>query len=68
MPGGLNGQELADRLKEERPGLKVIFMSGYGPDMAKKIQLHSHILQKPFTLEGLTETVRSYLDTARLPP
>lgn len=67
MPGGLNGQELADRLREERPGLKVILMSGYGSDMAKKIQLHSHILQKPFTLESLTETVRNCLDTARLP-
>ena len=65
MPGGLNGQELADRLGEERPSLKVILMSGYGSDMAKKIQPRSHILQKPFSLESLTETVRSCLDTAR---
>jgi PAS domain S-box-containing protein len=67
MPGGLNGQELADRLREERPSLKVILMSGYGPDTTKKIQLRGHILQKPFSLESLTETVRKCMDTAHLP-
>ena len=48
MPGGLNGRELADRLREERPGLKVILMSGYGPDLVGKIQPHGHILQNHF--------------------
>jgi PAS domain S-box-containing protein len=65
LPGGLNGWELADRLSGERPGLKVILMSGYNADLAGKIQPHSHILPKPFSLENLTETVRSCLDTAR---
>jgi CheY-like chemotaxis protein len=65
MPGGLNGWELADRLSGERPSLKVILMSGYNADPAGKIQPHSHILPKPFSLESLTETVRSCLDTVR---
>jgi PAS domain S-box-containing protein len=65
MPGGLNGTELADRLRGERPGLKVILMSGYNSDLPGKIQSHSHILPKPFSLESLTETVRTCLDTAR---
>jgi PAS domain S-box-containing protein len=65
MPGGLNGWELADRLSGERPGLKVILMSGYNADLPGKIQPHSHILPKPFSLESLTETVRICLDTAR---
>ena len=64
MPGGLNGRELADRLRREQPGLKVILMSGYSADRLGKIQPHSHILQKPFSLENLTETVRQCLDTA----
>jgi CheY-like chemotaxis protein len=64
MPGGLNGWELADRLSGERPDLKVILMSGYNADLAGKIQPHSHILPKPFSLESLTKTVRSCLDTA----
>jgi CheY-like chemotaxis protein len=65
MPGGLNGWELADRLRGERPGLKVILMSGYNSDLPGKIQPHSHILPKPFSWESLTETVRTCLDTAR---
>ncbi len=62
MPGGLNGRELADRLRGEQPGLKVILMSGYSADRLGKIQPHSHILHKPFSLENLTETVRQCLD------
>ena len=46
----------------ERPGLKVILMSGYSADRLGKIQPHSHILPKPFSLESLTETVRNCLD------
>ena len=65
MPGGLNGRELSDRLRRERPGLKVILMTGYSPDLMVKIQPQSHILTKPFSMEGLTETVRNCLDTAR---
>ena len=65
MPGGLNGWELADRLRGDRPGLKVILMSGYNSDLPGKIQSHGHILPKPFSWESLTETVRSCLDTAR---
>jgi len=66
MPGGLNGWELADRLRGEQPGLKVILMSGYSHERFGKIQLNSHILPKPFSSESLTETVRSCLDSARV--
>jgi len=66
MPGGLNGRELADRLREERPGLKVILMSGYSLDRLGKIQCNNRILPKPFSLESLTQAVRSCLDTVSL--
>jgi CheY-like chemotaxis protein len=66
MPGGLNGWELAERLWEEQPGLRVILMSGYSPEIAGKSQPQSHILSKPFSLESLLETVRRCLDTARV--
>ncbi len=62
MPGGLTGWELSDRLREERPSLKVILVSGYGPDKTEKKRPHSLILQKPFSLESLTATVRGCLD------
>ena len=66
MPGCLSGQELADRLQGERPGLKVILMSGYSPDQLGRIHMHNRILPKPFSLESLTKAVRSCLDTANL--
>jgi CheY-like chemotaxis protein len=69
MPGSLNGRQLADRLKRERPGLKVIFTSGQFlniPDMAGIIQSHGCFLQKPFSPENLAEIVRSHLGRTRL--
>jgi CheY-like chemotaxis protein len=62
MPGGLNGRELADRLRKDHAGLKVILMSGYSADRLGNIQPHSHILHKPFSLEKLAESVRECLD------
>ena len=64
MPGGLNGRELADRLRCERPGLKVLLMSGYSGDRLENIQACNRILSKPFSLESLTKAVRNCLDTA----
>jgi CheY-like chemotaxis protein len=63
MPGGLTGWDLADRLRKERPGLKVILVSGYDPDGTKKKRPHSLVIPKPFSLENLTETVRDCLGT-----
>ena len=33
MPGSLNGRELAEKLVQERPGLKVVYTSGYSIDL-----------------------------------
>jgi PAS domain S-box-containing protein len=63
MPGGITGRELADRLRKEQPHLKVLLMSGYSHERLGKIQTHSHILTKPFSLENLTEAVRTCLDS-----
>jgi len=64
MPGGLSGWQLADKMREENPGLKVVVMSGYAPEKTEQPQVHGHILQKPFTLEELTSMVRRCLDAA----
>ncbi|MGH7529535.1 MAG: response regulator [Gemmatimonadales bacterium] len=61
-----NGRKLADALRAERPGLKVLFMSGY-PDGA--IVHHGMLepgvayLPKPFTTEGVARKIREVLDT-----
>ena len=64
MPG-MSGKELHQRLSESRPGLKVLFMSGYPDDT---IAIHGLLkpglafLQKPFRGPALLERVRDLLD------
>jgi PAS domain S-box-containing protein len=60
-----NGRKLAESLRATRPGLRVLFMSGY-PDGAI---LHNGMLEhgvaylsKPFTTEAMTRKVRDILD------
>ena len=64
MPG-LNGPDLARRMKYLYPGLKVIFMSGYsdkGIFQRGILDPETGLLQKPFSLESLTGKVREVLD------
>jgi PAS domain S-box-containing protein len=61
----LGGPDLADRLRERRADLRVVFMSGYTDDT---IELHGvigpgHVLvRKPLTPDALLRTVREVLD------
>jgi two-component system, cell cycle sensor histidine kinase and response regulator CckA len=66
MPGG-TGVDLFRRLKELKPGLRVLFMSGY----TDRAVLHREVLepnmpflQKPFRMHELAERVRRLLDGA----
>ena len=66
MPGGLNGRELAEKLWSEKPGLKVIFSSGYGADaLGKDFRLDQDLnyLQKPYLPQALVRIIRKCLDT-----
>jgi two-component system, cell cycle sensor histidine kinase and response regulator CckA len=59
MPG-MNGRQLAERLRELQPGLKVLFMSGYTDDavIARGVIDHEMaFLQKPFGADQLAQTV-----------
>jgi len=65
MPGGLNGRELAEKIWAERPGLKVIFTSGYGAEtLGKDFKLDPkfNYLQKPYEPDKLSKAVRRCLD------
>ena len=65
MPVGVSGQELAELFQQQKPGLKIIYSSGYSTDAAaKNLDLVHGInfLQKPYDAERLTLTVRSCLD------
>ena len=64
MPGGMNGYELARRLLSENQKLKVIYSSGYSPDMASKnfqLETDQHFLAKPYDLGKLAQMVAEVL-------
>jgi len=63
MPG-MNGRELAERLLENRPALKVLFMSGYTADVILNQQAPAagmHFMQKPFSRDAMARKVREVL-------
>ena len=64
---GMSGRVLAERARELRPDLRVLFASGYTDDVIVQRQLLEHgasFLQKPFTPRALGEKVREVLDGA----
>jgi DNA-binding response OmpR family regulator len=64
MPG-MNGQQLASQLEMMRPGVRVLFVSGYTDDavLMKGLALNEGtFLQKPFTSLELARRVRVVLD------
>jgi two-component system cell cycle sensor histidine kinase/response regulator CckA len=56
MPG-MNGKQLADRLLAEKPGLKVIFMSGFLPQDIGEDTLNHLFLKKPFHPNELMQAI-----------
>ena len=64
MPG-MNGRELAERLTALRPGLRVLFISGYASDVIAKrgvLEERVDLLEKPFSRASLLRRVRRALD------
>ena len=64
MPGGLDGRELAQAASQIRPGLKVLFTSGFpqtafGPDSL--IAERNLLLSKPYRRQDLAQKVREAL-------
>jgi len=65
MPGGISGQELAGRLLSEKPGLKVVYNSGYTDEMLGEnspLRDNPNFMEKPFGPHKLLKQVRDCLD------
>ncbi|GAB7532922.1 PAS domain-containing sensor histidine kinase [Pseudomonas sp. 3A(2025)] len=64
LPGGLNGRQMADRGRRGRPGLPVLFITGYAE---ANVLDHDYqepctaVLTKPFALEALVAQVGALL-------
>ena len=64
----MGGRELAERLKQTRPGIRVLFVSGHTDDaIVRHGVLESEVcfLQKPFTPLALVLKLRSLLDSSK---
>jgi len=64
LPGGIDGRQMANTGRSFRPGLPVLFMTGYAqPNILDNAQLEPNtaVLTKPFTLEALTLNVNALL-------
>jgi PAS domain S-box-containing protein len=65
LPAGMNGRQLAEEAKRRRPGLKVLFTTGY----ARNAIVHDgrldpgvELLTKPFSQTALSEKLRDIID------
>lgn len=64
----MNGSELACKLKEMIPDLKIIFMSGYTADVIAGCAVHddeTRFIQKPFSIATLITTVEEVLKAGK---
>ena len=60
LPGGINGRQVADAARALRPGLKVLFITGFADNAAVgngHLEPGMELLTKPFTLDALTSRV-----------
>jgi len=66
MPGGMNGRQLADEAVRRRPGLKVLFTTGYTRNAIVhhgRLDAGVHMLGKPYAFDELGVQVRALLDS-----
>jgi CheY-like chemotaxis protein len=65
MPGGINGPELARRAQALRPGLPVLYTSGYTENAIVhhgKVDRGINLLHKPYDRHTLARKIRSTLE------
>jgi PAS domain S-box-containing protein len=61
----MSGREIAERLRQLQPNLRVLYMSGYSPQMVDAhgvLEPGTDFIAKPFTVEAILRHVREALD------
>ncbi len=64
LPGGMNGRQVADAARALRPGLKVLFITGYAETAVLShghLEPGMHVLTKPFAMEALATRVKELI-------
>ena len=69
LPGGLNGRQVAEIARERRPGLPVLFITGYaGGVLDGRLAPGTEVLGKPFKLDALAGKVRDMIEAGATAP
>ncbi len=66
LPNGMNGRQVADAARTLRPGLKVLFITGYAEKAAVgngHLEPGMELLTKPFTMQALALKVADMMKT-----
>jgi CheY-like chemotaxis protein len=61
LPNGMNGRQVADAAREIRPGLKVLFVTGYAENAVLNhghLEAGMEVITKPFDLAALAQRIR----------
>jgi signal transduction histidine kinase/ActR/RegA family two-component response regulator len=64
LPGGINGRQMADAARKDRPDLKVLFITGYAENAVLShghLEHGMHVLTKPFSMEALARRISELL-------
>ena len=64
LPGGLNGRQMVDAARVDRPNLKVLFITGYAENASiggGHLERGMHVLTKPFAIDTLAARIRSII-------
>ena len=64
LPGGMNGRQVADAARALRPGLKVLFITGYAETAVLShghLDPGMHVLTKPFAIDALASRIRELI-------
>ena len=65
LPGGMNGRQVADAARVTRPGLKVLFITGYAENAAigkGGLAVGMYVVTKPFQMEMLAHRIREIVE------
>jgi PAS domain S-box-containing protein len=65
LPGGMNGRQVADAARDVRPGLKVLFITGYAENAVLShghLDPGMHVLTKPFAMDALAGRIRQLIE------
>jgi CheY-like chemotaxis protein len=68
LPGGMNGRQIADAARVRRPGLKVLFITGYAENAVVRngyLEAGMQIMIKPFTMEALAARIQDVIASER---